>query len=47
MWIVVVKYSVNNEIFLFKTLEEATNKYNKVVESGRVAYLTELIKTNV
>lgn len=47
MWIVVVKYSRNNEVFLYDTLEEAKEKFNRVVESGRVAYLANLIETNL
>ncbi|MEH7490823.1 hypothetical protein [Neobacillus niacini] len=47
MWIVVVKYSRNNEVFLYESLEEAKKKYDKVIKSGRVAYLASLLQTNL
>jgi hypothetical protein len=47
MYLVVVKYSRNNEVFHYESLEEAKNKYNKVVESGRIAYLTNVIEVNI
>lgn len=47
MWIVVVKYSRTNEVFVYESLKDAENKYNKVIESGRVAYLASLIQTNL
>lgn len=47
MWIVVVKYSRNNEVFLYDKIEEAKEKYQKVIQSGRVAYLANLMQTNL
>ncbi|HGH7181612.1 TPA: hypothetical protein ACJMKL_003832 [Bacillus luti] len=47
MWIVVVKYSRTNEMFVYESLEDAENKYNKVIETGKIAYLTNLIQTNL
>lgn len=47
MWIVVVKYSRNNEVFLFESLQEAKAKYDKVIHSGRIAYLANLLETNL
>jgi hypothetical protein len=47
MYLVVVKYSRTNEVFLYESLEEAKNKYNKVIESGKVAYLTSVIEANI
>jgi hypothetical protein len=47
MWIVVVKYSRTNEVFVYESLGEAEKKYNKVIETGRIAYLASLIQTNL
>lgn len=47
MWIVVVKYSRTDETFLYESLEEAEIKYKKVMESGRIAYLARVIRTNL
>lgn len=46
MWIV-VKYSRTNEVFLYESLEDAKNKYNQVIESGRMAYLASVTETNI
>ena len=47
MWIVVVKYSRNNEVFIYEALDEAKEKYERVIQSGRIAYLASLIETNL
>lgn len=47
MWIVIVSYSRTNETFHYESLADAEKKYKKVKESGRVAYLTHLIQSNV
>ena len=47
MWIVVVKYSRNNEVFIYDMLVEAKEKYERVIKSGRIAYLANLIETNL
>lgn len=47
MWIVIIKYSRTNEVFQYGSLEEANKKYNEVIESGRLAYLTSVIEANI
>lgn len=47
MWILIIQYDYHNDILIFDNLAIAEEKYSKERESGKLVYLTKVIKTNI
>ncbi len=47
MWIVIIEYEFDNDIYVFENYKEAEDKYYEIKSSGQLAYLTNVIKSNI
>lgn len=47
MWMVIIEYDFDNDILIFEDLSLAEERYLREVESGQLAYLTKVLKTNM
>lgn len=46
-YLVVLSFSLNNELFVFASYEEAYKKYKSSAEKGIRVFLSELVQTNL
>lgn len=47
MWMVIIQYDYDNDIYIYESLKEAESKYTEELNLGKIVYLTEILRTNI